>query len=138
MAKLTGKNLYLQFGSTNLSGEQRTFDVTEQQETADTTAGADDYRNFANTVKMIEATAEIIMKNHAGGGSAVLAALALGTEGTLVWGAEGTATGKPKKGFLARLVDASQAIPFDNVYLLKLKFQMAGTALAFDGVTSLW
>lgn len=138
MAKLTGKSLYLQFGSTNISGEQRTFDVSEMQETADVTAGADNYRNFANTVKTIEATAEIIMKEHSTGGSAILAALSLGTGGTLIWGPEGTATGKPKKGFYATLVDFSQAIPFDDAYTVKLKFQMAGTALAFNGVTDLW
>lgn len=138
MAKITGKNLYVQFGSTNLSGSQRTFDVSQMQETADMTAGADDYRNFANTVKTIEATMEVVMQEHSTGGSAILAALTLGTNGTLIWGAEGTATGKPKDGFYATLVDASKAIPFDDAYVLKLKFQMAGTALAFNGVTSLW
>lgn len=138
MAKLTGKRLRIFYAGTDLSGEFRTVDVTEQQETADVTAGADDYRNFANTVKMIEVTAEIIMKEHGSGGSAILAAMSLGGEGTLIWGAEGTATGKPKDGFYARLVDRSRPIPFDDAYLIKAKWQMAGTALAFNGVTDLW
>lgn len=138
MAKLTGKNARLFYKGVDLSGEFRTIDVTRQQETADVTAGADDYRNFANTVKMIEVTAEIVMKEHGSGGSAILATLDLGGEGTLLWGAEGTATGKPKDGIYARLVDRSNPIPFDDAYLSKLKWQMAGTALLYNGVTDLW
>lgn len=135
MARLTGKNLYVEWAGTELSGSQRSFDVTENQETADVTAGADDYRSFSNTVKSISATMEIVMDEYDSGGSAILALLTLGNTGTLIWGPEGTATGSPKKGFVARLVDASQGLPFDDAYTLSLEFSMAGTALAFDGVT---
>lgn len=138
MAKLTGKQLYLEYGGVNISGTQRTFSYTHEQEQADLTAGQDEYRNFGNTVKMIEAEAEVLVREHADGGSALFAGLALGGQGTLIWGPEGTATGKPKFGFLANLVDTSAELPFDDAYVLTLKFAMAGTALAFNGVTSLF
>lgn len=138
MAKLSGKNLYVSFGGVVLSGEQRSFDVTLSQETADATAGADDYRNFVNTVKSIEASMELVMKQHSTGGSAIKVALAAGAEGTLLWGPEGTAAGLPKYGFVARISEASETIPFDDVWVKNITFQNAGTALLFDGVTNLW
>jgi hypothetical protein len=138
VAKLSGKNLYVSFAGVALSGEQRSFDVTLSQETADSTAGADNYRNFVNTVKSIEASLEIVMKEHSTGGSAIKAALAAGAEGTLLWGPEGTATGKPKYGFYALISEASETIPFDDVWTKSVTFQNAGTALLFDGVTQLW
>ena len=138
MAKLSGKNLYVSFGGVVLSGEQRSFDVTLSQESADATAGADDYRNFVSTVKTIEASMEIVMKEHSVGGSAIKAALAAGAEGTLLWGPEGTATGKPKYGFYARVSEASETIPFDDVWVKNITFEHAGTALLFGGVTHLW
>lgn len=138
MAKLSGKALYVSFAGTVLSTEQRSFDVNLAQETADATAGADEYRNFVNTVKTIEASLEIVMKEHSTGGSAIKAALAAGAEGTLLWGPEGTAAGKPKYGFYARISEASETIPFDDVWTKSITFQNAGTALLFDGVTHLW
>ena len=137
MTKYSGKNLYVSFAGVNLSGTQRTCDTTHTQETADATAGADDYRNFVNTVKMIEANLEVVGQTHSTGGSAILAALALGAEGTLIISPEGTATGKPRLGFYARVADMSASYPFDDVVVYKPKFQMAGTALIYDGVTTL-
>lgn len=138
MAKLSGKNLWVSFSGTTLSSEMRSFDVNLAQETADATAGADEYRNFVNTVKTIEASMELVMKEHSTGGSAIKAALAAGAEGTLLWGPEGTATGKPKYGFYARISEASETIPFDDVWTKSVTFQNAGTALLFNGVTDLW
>jgi hypothetical protein len=138
MAKLTGKNLFVSFGGTTLSSSQRSFDTTFEQEQADVTAGADDFRNFSNTVKMVEAETEIVVQEHASGGSALFAALTLGGQGTLLWGPEGTATGKPKFGFYATLTERSQQLAYDDAYILTCKFTMAGTAMLFQGVTDLW
>jgi hypothetical protein len=138
LGKISGKDLYAAFGATSLGASIRSFDVSEEMEKADSTAGADSYRNYVNTVKNISVDVEIVMQSHSTGGSAILAALAPGSEGTLVWGQEGTATGKPKKGFLASVGNVSQAWPYDDVGILSVTFSMSGTALAFDGVTSLW
>ena len=137
MAKLTGKNLFVSFGGTNISGTQRTFSVTWQQEQADVSAGADDYRNFANTMRTIEASCEILVQDYPNGGSATFATLAIGTQGTLLWGPEGTAAGKPKYGFFSTVTELSPDIPFDNAYVLKAKFTNAGTALLYSG-TAVW
>lgn len=139
MAKLSGKQLVVQWigsgGTTNLSGAQRSFSVDEAQETADSTAGADDYRNYVNTVKTISASMEMVYQEIAAGGSAILTALALGAEGTLLWGPEGSASGKPKKGFAARVTNASQSMPFDDMMVISVEFANNGTALVYDGIS---
>lgn len=137
MAKISGNQLYATFGSTLLNGSQRSFDVKETMDQADSTAGSDSYRNFVNTVKTIEVDAEIIVQDGTAG-SALRAALVPGSQGTLIWGVEGTAAGKPKKGFFATVSDSSESIPYDDVLLIKAKFTMAGTALAFNGYSSVW
>lgn len=138
MAKLTGKNLYVTFGTTVLSAAQKSFEVTETMEQADVTAGADDYRNFLATVKTIEATMEMVMREHSDGGSAILASLYLGDQRDLVWGVEGTATGKPRDGFRAMLVERTKTMKFDDAYVLKLKWVNYGTAILYNGVTATW
>lgn len=138
MTKYSGAALYLEFAGTNISSTRRTLDMTHNMEKADSTAGADQYRNFVSTVKMIEASAEILSLTHATGGSAQVAALQAGALGTLIWAPEGTATGKPKWGFYAMLEEISPAYPFDDVVVYKAKFSMAGTALAFNGYTDLY
>lgn len=139
MPKISGKNLYVSFGGTNLSDTIRNFEDALEQESADATAGADDYRNFVATVKTISVTGEVVMKDWSGGGSALRTLLAIGAEGTLLWGVEGTSTGKPKKGFYARVKSASEAIPFDDVVTLSIEWELASTALLFAGTgTSTW
>lgn len=135
ITKLSGKDLYVEYNGTNLSAAYKSLEIDEKQGTVDATAGADDYRNHINTIKEIEATLEIIMQDFASGGSAILALLSLGGTAPLIWGTQGTASGKPKKGFMARLVEAPQSLKFDDLYTIKAKYTMAGTALLFNGVT---
>lgn len=135
--RFTGKNLYVKFGSTVLSTHGRNFDVPHEQEQVDGTAGADDYRVFLNTVKNISASMEILMSSGAAG-SAVIAALSTGTEGTLEWAPEGTASGKPKWGFAARVANASQALPYDDVAMLSIEWTNYGSALVYNGATAVY
>lgn len=135
MTKYSGAALYVEFAGTNISSTRRSLDLTHSMETADSTAGADVYRNFVTTVKSIEASGEILGLTASTGGSAQLAALQPGSTGTLIWGPEGTATGSPKWGFLAMLSEISPSYPFDNVVVYKAKWVMYGTALAFNGYT---
>ena len=132
MARLTGKNLYVEFDGTALNTDYRTLDVSYGQDTAQTTAGADEFRNYANTVKTIEATFEAVVDEFSGRGSAFKALLIPGSEGTLIWGEEGTAAGKPKDGYLARITTADKSYGYESEITYSVTFQMAGTELAFD------
>lgn len=140
MPKITGKNLFVQWAGVNISDTVRNFEDSVEQESADATAGADDYRNFVATVKTISATAEVVMKDWSNGGSQLRTIFTVGTEGTLLWGVEGSVTGKPKKGFVARVKSAPESLPFDDVVTIALEWELASTALLFagTGATSVW
>lgn len=129
MPKMSGKDLHVSFAGTSLGDSLRNFTVTEAQETADATAGADSYRNFVYTVKTVEASCEIVMKTYATGGSALRTLLDVGSEGTLIWSPEGTASGKPKRSFYAIVSQSDENLPFDDVAILSITFQNAGTAV---------
>ena len=129
MTTISGKNLHVSFAGTSLGDSLRNFSVTEAQEQADATAGADDYRNFVDTVKSIEASCEIVMKTYATGGSALRALLDVGSQGSLIWSPEGTASGKPKRYFTATVTQSDESLPFDDVAILAITWTMAGTAV---------
>lgn len=138
MTKYSGAALKLSFAGTDISATARSFDTTHNMETADATAGSDAYRNFVTTVKTLEASAEILGLTASTGGSAQIAALQPGALGTVLWSPEGTSTGSPKWGAYMLLSEAGQSYPFDGVVVMKAKFVMAGTALAFNGYTDKW
>jgi hypothetical protein len=135
--RFTGKNLYVKFVSTVLSTHGRNFEVTHEQEQADGTAGADDYRVFLNTVKNIGASMDIIMSSGSTG-SAVIAALQPGAEGTLEFAPEGTVAGKPKWGFAARVSNSSMALPYDDVAMISVEWTNYGSALVYNGATAVY
>lgn len=138
MTKYSGSALYAQMGTVNISANIRNFEVALAQESADATAGADPYRNFVPTVKTIEVTFEYLPHTHSTGGSAINAVLTHGFEGTFLYGEEGSATGKPKGGFYARVKQNDKGIPFDDVVTRAITLELAGTDLLFNHQTDLW
>lgn len=131
MPRLTGKNLYVEFDGIDLSGNQRTFSVNEEQQTVDATAGSDKYQVFIPTVATIGADIEIIVSNEAAGNN-IKNKLKPGTIGNLVWGAEGNTTGKPKSGFEAMISSVPKTINYNDVYVVRASFVNQGEDLLFD------
>jgi hypothetical protein len=139
MAKYAGKNLYVSFAGTAIDGTFRTFEASKTQNQADATAGDDDYQNFVNTNRTISASMEVLVHTYTDGGSAQLAAIGdVGDQGTLLWGAEGSATGMPKGGFYATLITRTPSIPYDDVVTLSLEWSMARGTVEFDDHEDLW
>lgn len=135
--RFTGKPLVVKFRGITLTEHGRNFEITHEQEQADGTAGADDYRVFLNTVKNIGASMDILQSSGTAG-SAVIAALQPGQEGTLEWAPEGTATGKPKWGFVGRVSNSSMSHPYDDVAMLAVEWTNAGQSLVYDGSTAVY
>lgn len=126
--RYTGANLYVAFGGTSLTSDQRAFSVNREQETADTTAGADGARSAKGTVKNYTATLEILADSSAAG-TALLAAIKEGTEGTLEWAPLGTATGKPKNQILAIITSVGVSMNFDDAVIYSVEFQGQGALI---------
>src|SRR5688500_6860462 len=93
MTEFAGNNAYIKFGATVLSPDYREFKPDEEIDILDASAGSDGYKPKVTTQKDGSASITLVAQT---GGTALWAAVALGTEGTLEWGQEGTATGKPR------------------------------------------
>ncbi|MCU0464053.1 MAG: hypothetical protein MUF38_05750 [Anaerolineae bacterium] len=138
MAKVSGKRIYVEFDGVSLMASGREFAVSKVQNTANSTAGADEYENTILTTKKLSATLKMVMIEKATGGAAIAEKIKLGHTGNLVWGLEGNAAGKPKGGFFGHLVKADVSAPYDNVVTIDAAWEMADDDILFDESVAVW
>lgn len=123
MPEFTGSTLHLSFAGVTLSGDFRNFDPSEEIGLVDASAGADTNRTYLTTLKDGKATLEMVAQT---GGTALWAAVAPGSSGTLIWAEEGTATGKPKHSCLAIVMSRSRPVPYEDIDIINVEFQFNG------------
>ena len=125
MARYTGKDLYVQWvysgGTVELNGDFRTLTVSEETDTDDASAGADTHRSYEPTLG--DTTIELEMLDNDAAFNTVWPALKPQTKGTLTWGPQGTATGKPKRSVPALVNSRDHEIPYDGMVNITVEFQ---------------
>lgn len=137
MAHYVGRNLYVTYGGTVISGDQRTLSWDYSTDNADTTAGADTDKSYIATIK--DVTISMTILDNGTDGSAVRRALAVGGTGALVWGPEGTATGKPKYSCNVICNSLSTEYPYDGEVEFEVEFQRSGSwTLHYEDLGSTW
>lgn len=128
-----GKDLVIQWiysgGTVTLNGDYTKFDVERSIDLIDATAGNSLDKEYINGVK--DGTAKVTFADTGTSGSAVAAAVVEGTAGSLIYGSQGTATGKPKGGFVAIVKSHKFSEPYDDMVTLEIEFQKNG-AMLFD------
>lgn len=127
MAHYTGKNLYVEYGGVDISGDYRSLNVDRSVSTYDATAGSDEDTSHLIGVRSATATLQVIVENTSG--TAIRHVLHEGASGTLIWGPEGTATGKPKYGFLATTTSMADQIPYDDTVSFSATLEKNGAWL---------
>lgn len=133
-----GKDLYIgagASGATAITGDQRTFTVSKTIDIVDLSAGADTDKGYTFSLKDGDASLELL--DTGSSGSAVLALFQPGAQGTLLYGPQGTASGKPKGGFVYIVKDLKESYPYTDAVMLTVTFQKSGTAL-FLTSTDTW
>lgn len=120
---VTGAALYVKFGSTVLDTDYRDFGPSEETGLVEDSAGADTNRHYLTTLLDGTATITILIQT---ADTTTWSAVAPQTEGTLEWGLEGTASGKPKHSVVAVVQDRSQTINFEDVTAADITFQFQG------------
>ena len=126
--RFTGKDLYVKFNTTVLSGAHTNFQWSTTGDQADLTAGADTFHYF---VGMREATTMSMDSWMNGSTLTPWNAVAINTVGSLEVGPYGTATGKPKYSWSRTLVSGvDPAVPYDGgiTYAIKWNASAIGTA----------
>ena len=107
-------------GTLVISTENRNFTYSDQIETIDATAGSDATRRKISSFK--NATASLSMTAQSDG-TALLAALAAGVTGTLIFGEAGSAVGKPKTTMPAISLGISRSVPYADVVTYDLSWE---------------
>ena len=122
MARYSGKNLYVEFNGTELTADFRSFEVTENITIIDASAGDDAYKDKLTGQKDWTATFNGLATSGATG-TALWGAVVPGTEGTLIWAPEGTASGKPKHSGTAIVSERSRTAPYEDVVEISISFE---------------
>lgn len=137
MSFIDGADGYVEFQGQSLMQDFRTFDPGLEEDTTEASAGTDAVRNFLKTLDKIEPTAKIRVNTDAVG-TAIEAVIAVGQEGTLIWGQFGTAAGEPKWGVQARVVKSNIVMQYDDISLYDVVWKVIDGAYVHDGRTAVW
>lgn len=128
--RLTGEELVVIFQTGGdeyvLSGDQTSLEVTYDFNEVDQTAGNDESVYMKPTTRRLGAT--MTCKYIGSSGTATWGQVPTGTAGTLVFGVEGTAVGKPKGGFPCYLKSKSIPIPYNEAVMRTATFSPQGGA----------
>lgn len=134
--RVTGKDLYVSFGAVAITADFREFTVSPTIDTVDKTAGSETDKSYIPTLK--DATATLTYAYSGSAGTAISTKFQIGTEGALLWGVEGTATGKPKGGWQNAIVTAhDKPVVYNDLIVRTVTFQKSGTA-SFNDEIDLW
>lgn len=127
MAAFSGSALNLSWvwsgGTVALAGDFRNFEWTPSLSLIETSAGADTFREFISSIG--EAGALSYTAVMQSGGTALIAALASGNAGTLVYSPSGTATGQPKSTIPAISRGVGYTQPYNEVVEMKVEWQQS-------------
>ena len=130
MAGLTGQNSYAEWiysgGTVILTPDFRTMALTPSGDMYDQSAGADTDKTYITGIKDGQFSFAGLYQS---GGTVLYTALAWGTEGTIVYGREGTATGKPKETFPAISQGAVVNVQYNNLIEISCNFQKNGATV---------
>lgn len=127
MPAFSGSALYLAWvysgGTITLHGDFRQFDWTPSLSLIESTAGADTFREYISGIgEGGDIGVSLVMQT---GSTALLSALARGVSGTILYGPEGTATGKPKSIIPAISKGPAYSQPYDDIVELKISWQQS-------------
>ncbi len=124
MAEYTGSGLYVTFGGTVLSADFRTMEVEETADLIECSAGADGGKTFIKGYDDGTASIELVDQS---GTQSWWSAMKAGNSGTLIWGPEGTASGKNKQTVFAWVKNRNRSMPYNDLVVVNAEFQFSGT-----------
>lgn len=125
----TGKDARIVFNGGTVESDYRNLDVSRAVDIVEKSAGSDGAKTYITTLKDGTATLEM---TYAGGTAtnSYLAQFALGTEGTLEWAPQGTATGNPRFRVNAIVIGTNHTSPYNELITYTVDFQFSGTVVS--------
>lgn len=138
MGRKIGKNAYIAWihsgGTALVETDYRTFDVGDEMGAVDLSAGNDNLRTYAPTLEEVAPSLEMLYTDGAAG-SAIWSKVRPGQEGTLVWGWEGNAAGKPKWGIGGFVTKCDMSGGYENEIAISVEWANIGSDFVYNGTT---
>ena len=110
-------------GTTTLTGNQRSIDYTPSVDLYEATAGADANKTYIPGVKDGQLSMTLLAQT---GGTALIAELAEGKQGTITNLKMGTVSGEPTMTFAAICQGVTRSAPYADVVTLNVSWQQNG------------
>ena len=128
MAKYTGKDMVIKFGTVSVAGQGRSFEITQSADEVDVTTYGSTDKEFITGFVDRSATLEILDDSAS---QTVKNAFAPGSTGSLVWYPQGTTAGKPYGSIgTAVVTGADQSYPYDDAVLVSVTMRLNGAVTA--------
>lgn len=121
-------------GTLDFSGDYTKFSPGFDIEMLDGSAGNDADRVYVPGKK--DGTASLTVWDTVAGGSIYEQAFAVGNGGSLYWGTQGSAAGKPKRAIFGYVKSFKPKLDFDSLAAFDIEIQKSGAVLA--GPTAVW
>ena len=120
MASFLGTNAYINFNSQTLSTVYRKAKSDESIALVDKTAGADTHMSHLAALRETKFTVDFVLD-----GVTVWDALVPGTSSAaLIWGPEGSGTGKPKYTATAIVSKRTKDEPYNDLVVCSVEFEL--------------
>ena len=134
MARYAGTNLYITFKGTAVSTDYRELSITREMGDVEVTAGSDAAATYVNTYKKGSFKMKLMDQTDGTALSSYKNMMVEGASGTLIWGEEGTATGKPKHTIVIKVDSLEPSLTFDGEATLDISGKFNATGFVTDGV----
>lgn len=126
MAKYTGKDMVLKFGTLSVAGQGRNFEVEQAADEVEVTSYGSTDKEYVAGLTDRSATLEVLDDNAAN--NPIRVKFRPGSSDSLTWFPIGTASGNPKFAVgTAVVTQANIAYPYDDAVLINVTMRLSGT-----------
>ena len=124
MAKYTGKDMAVKFGTVSVAGQGRQLEISQSADEIDVTTYGSGDKEFITGLVERSGTLEILDDSAS---SEVRGAFAPGSANSPTWYPQGTASGKPKFSVgTAVVTGADNSFPYDDAVVISVTMRLSG------------
>lgn len=124
MAKYTGKDMVVKFGTLSVAGQGRNLEVSQSADEIDVTSYGSTAKEFITGLIERSGTLEILDDQAS---SAIRTAFTPGSANSLTWFPIGTTSGNPKFSVgTAVITEANLSYPYDDAVLISVSMRLSG------------
>lgn len=125
MAKYTGKDMVVKFGTLSVAGQGRNLEISQSADEIDVTSYGSTAKEFITG--LIERSGSLEILDDSGASNAIRIAFTPGSANSLTWFPIGIGTGNQKFSVgTAVITEANLSYPYDDAVLISVSLRLSG------------